>query len=162
MTGLQSGAAATGGWVRLPAVLEQVEQTVTVLHGYLNRQPVCVSDFEFDLLCFEALSNAVRHGCASDPARRVTADLEVTGDAVILTITDDGPGFDWRAGTAATPSDDATGGRGLWILRRYADEVRFNDAGNQITIVKHGERRGGPADYTARTGRPEREERGPA
>ena len=136
MRGLQREDTPTGGRVQFPATLDHVEDAVRALHSYLGDASECVKCFEFGLLCFEALSNAVRHGCGDDPARQVAATVDVTGDTVALTVTDDGPGFDWRAHPAVAPGDHATGGRGLLILREYADQVRFNEAGNQVTIVK--------------------------
>lgn len=137
MSALQSGATSNGGWVRVAATLEQVEPAVSVLHAHLARHRPDVRRFEFGLLCFEGLSNAVRHGCGGDPAHTVHATLAVTGDRLELTITDDGPGFDWRALGDRPPDDDSTHGRGLWILNRYSDRVTYNERGNQLTIVKH-------------------------
>jgi len=136
VTGLIQGATATGGWVRLPGELALVEPAVGALCAYLARQPVCTRGLEFNLLCFEALSNAVRHGCAGDPTRQVLATLAVALDRLTLTVADDGPGFDWRAWARVLPGHRQTQGRGLWILHRYSDAVEFNDAGNQVTVTK--------------------------
>ena len=56
----------------------------------------------------------------------------------IYVIRDEGPGFDLA--TLPDPTDPAhlerTTGRGLLLIRAYMDEVAFNGAGNQITLLK--------------------------
>jgi anti-sigma regulatory factor (Ser/Thr protein kinase) len=53
-------------------------------------------------------------------------------------IADEGPGFD--PNSLPDPTDPANlesvGGRGLLLIQTFMDEMRFNAAGNQITIVK--------------------------
>lgn len=137
MTGLRHGQTPTGGWVRLAGDLDLVAPAVDVLHGYLTQHPQGTCSFAFDLLCFEMLSNAVRHGCAGDPTRQVLATLEVTPDQIALCVADDGPGFDWRAWAATLPDARQTQGRGRWILHRYSDAVTFNEASNQVTVIHH-------------------------
>jgi anti-sigma regulatory factor (Ser/Thr protein kinase) len=52
-----------------------------------------------------------------------------------LQVTDEGQGFNWRRmrGRPLTDSN-ATSGRGLFLITAYADRVRFNRKGNQITL----------------------------
>lgn len=92
--------------------------------------------FDLELLAREALSNAVRHGCAGDAACRVRMRLESLPQAVRLRVDDPGQGFDWRAHDVAAPDPQQESGRGLSILHAYADMVDYNDAGNSLTLVK--------------------------
>jgi CheY-like chemotaxis protein len=70
--------------------------------------------------------------------RRVRIDASVTPTEGIFTVRDEGPGFD--PSTLPDPTDPANlcriGGRGLLLVRTLMDEVRFNDTGNEITLVK--------------------------
>jgi anti-sigma regulatory factor (Ser/Thr protein kinase) len=56
----------------------------------------------------------------------------------IYVIRDEGPGFDLA--TLPDPTDpvnlERTTGRGLLLIRAFMDEVAFNGAGNQITLLK--------------------------
>lgn len=53
-------------------------------------------------------------------------------------ITDEGPGFD--PGSLPDPTDpehiELASGRGLLLIRTFMDEVRHNEQGNEITMVK--------------------------
>jgi CheY-like chemotaxis protein/anti-sigma regulatory factor (Ser/Thr protein kinase) len=70
--------------------------------------------------------------------RRVHIDVGVTRTEATFTVRDEGPGFD--PSTLPDPTDPANlcriGGRGLLLIRTLMDEVRFNAAGNEITLVK--------------------------
>lgn len=77
--------------------------------------------------------------------RRVRVTAKIGFDRAEVCIADDGPGFDHAAApdpTDATQLDKASG-RGVYLMRNFMDEVTFNDAGNEVTMIK---RRGSEAD----------------
>lgn len=96
----------------------------------------------------EAIGNAARHGNAWDPDKRVTAEFQHLGDRLQLTVTDEGVGFDHAAvfqHAAETNAVDAAreryaqggkGGIGLIVIQKTVDQILYNDAGNELTLVK--------------------------
>ena len=70
--------------------------------------------------------------------RRVSFTAELTSQDATFVIRDQGPGFD-HASMPCEPSELLTSaddqGRGITHIRLFADEVRFNDAGNELTLV---------------------------
>lgn len=79
------------------------------------------------LLVSELVTNAVRHACGESFEVR----LEVTQDMLRLEVRDDGSGFQPRI----QPSDDGTGGYGLYIVERLADRWGVErDAGGVIWV----------------------------
>ncbi len=71
--------------------------------------------------------------------RRVRVASAFSRDAARITVQDDGPGFDYAAlpDIGVDPSYVASGAaHGLVLIRMFMDEVTFNEAGNQITMVK--------------------------
>ena len=104
-----------------------------LLEGHLVAQ---ADRFAVELLAREALSNAVRHGCGSDPSRRVTFACRLGHSSVVLTVTDDGDGFDWRRRQELSPDDEATHGRGLQLFQIYASRHFFNSSGNRLLLVR--------------------------
>jgi len=68
--------------------------------------------------------------------KRIYCSMRIKADRLIIAIRDEGGGFDWRSAWNRRPGPDAVSGRGMEILRRYASLVRFNRAGNSVTIVK--------------------------
>ena len=89
-------------------------------------------------LCLnEAVANIIGHGGAS---RAIAITFETDGDAVRMTIADNGAAFD--PVTYPTPEPPATldearpGGLGIHILRTYADAVHYArvDDWNELTL----------------------------
>jgi CheY-like chemotaxis protein len=111
----------------------------------------------------EALANAIDHGNLelnsalreeSDEAyfelgraraaqapyrdRRVHITARLTPSEVTYVIRDEGPGFDHLDLPDPTDPENLVklSGRGLLLIRTFMDDVRFNDQGNEITMVK--------------------------
>lgn len=70
--------------------------------------------------------------------RRVLVQMDATPEQVKFTIADEGPGFD--CGKVADPTDpenlEMMGGRGLFMIDAFMDEVHHNECGNQIVMIK--------------------------
>ena len=58
-----------------------------------------------------------------------------------ITIRDDGPGFDTTSLRDPTDPEnlERAGGRGLLLINAFMSEVRHNDKGNEITMIKRRE-----------------------
>jgi serine/threonine-protein kinase RsbW len=89
----------------------------------------------------EAAVNAVLHGNAYDPGKKVRLDFERTGRDLVITIRDQGAGLD----PAKIPDPLApenllkTSGRGIFLIRSFMDEVQIHPSqtGTEIKLVKH-------------------------
>lgn len=71
--------------------------------------------------------------------RHVTVTTSISSEEGRFTIRDEGPGFDSRALANLTldPSQlTSTKNRGLLLIQTFMDEVRFNERGNEITLIK--------------------------
>jgi CheY-like chemotaxis protein len=70
--------------------------------------------------------------------RRIHVHARFSRDEIAFCIRDQGPGF--NPSTLADPTDPANlerlSGRGLFLIRTFMDEVRFNATGNEITMIK--------------------------
>ncbi len=70
--------------------------------------------------------------------KKIYIEVSCSREEFVLTIRDDGPGFDWRSYEATSLSQrnsaDALHGRGLLLLHKIFDSVSYNESGNQITL----------------------------
>lgn len=89
----------------------------------------------------EAVMNAVLHGNEEEPARKVRVEYHVSEQSIEVRVSDQGAGFD--PGALRDPLSDenllAEGGRGVYLMRQFMDEVNFSfpDAGGTcISMVK--------------------------
>ena len=107
--------------------------------GFLK--PLRLSEaVEFDIrLCLEeALINAMKYGNAFKKDVPVDLDVEGSSDAVRISVEDRGPGFDVKKLADCTKGDNLFSGhgRGVYLMYRLMDEVRYNEKGNRLLMVK--------------------------
>lgn len=81
---------------------------------------------------------ATRRGQPPYQERRVHVWAALTDEKATVVIRDEGPGFD--PADVPDPTDPENlakpHGRGLLLMRAFMDEVTYNDAGNEVTLVK--------------------------
>jgi anti-sigma regulatory factor (Ser/Thr protein kinase) len=77
--------------------------------------------------------------------RRVRVTARISPARATFVIADEGPGFDASALPDPTAPDciDRPCGRGVLLMRTFMDGVRYNAAGNRVTLIKTRDR---PAD----------------
>jgi len=85
----------------------------------------------------EALSNAMMYGNGHDPSTHVVVELVMGQGRLQATVRDQGAGFDPSAVPDPTLPENISRpcGRGLFLMRELLDEVRYNDRGNEVTLV---------------------------
>lgn len=77
---------------------------------------------------------------AKNPAyrdRRVTVEATQTPDAITYKIRDEGKGFDHSCLPDPAELTFVPHGRGILITRVHMDELTYNEAGNEVTMVKY-------------------------
>jgi serine/threonine-protein kinase RsbW len=84
----------------------------------------------------EAVTNAIIHGNQLDPAKVVDIKAWFEDHQLVLQVTDQGSGFNPNA--LPDPLDEnnllKSGGRGVFLIRQFSDDIAFNDKGNIVTI----------------------------
>jgi serine/threonine-protein kinase RsbW len=89
----------------------------------------------------EAAINAVLHGNAYDPKKKVKLDFEQTPGDLVITIRDQGHGLDLEKipNPLAPENLLKTSGRGIFLMRSFMDEVQIqpSETGTKIKLVKH-------------------------
>ncbi|MGD9562109.1 MAG: ATP-binding protein [Pyrinomonadaceae bacterium] len=91
----------------------------------------------------EAFVNAVKHGNKFNANKLVRISAELSPKEAIFTVEDEGEGFDVNA--IPDPLDPEnlfkTSGRGVLFIYNIMDEVKYNERGNRLTMVKKCETR---------------------
>jgi serine/threonine-protein kinase RsbW len=83
----------------------------------------------------EAITNAMEHGNEWNLKKKVTVMADIVGKDLVVSISDEGKGFDTRDIKANLHNRDilSTRGRGIYIISQFCD-VSWNDRGNQIFL----------------------------
>jgi len=89
----------------------------------------------------EAVINAITHGNRKDPQRTVDLTLTANGSGIVVSVRDQGEGFDPALARDPTSPENVlrTSGRGLLLIRAFVDEVKFRrrrGRGMEVTLVK--------------------------
>ena len=86
----------------------------------------------------EAFVNAVKHGNKFNAQKLIRITAELTNKEASFTVEDEGEGFD--VNSIPDPLDPAnlfkTSGRGVLFIYNIMDEVKYNERGNRLTMVK--------------------------
>lgn len=85
----------------------------------------------------EALINAILHGNAQNPEKKVYINLEVIENKrLVFTVTDEGNGFDFNniPDPTAPENLENLSGRGIFIIKKLADQCIFNSKGNELEL----------------------------
>lgn len=76
----------------------------------------------------EAVSNSIVHGNKSDSAKKIKIKVEVAQDKIIITIKDEGKGFNIESVPDPTKPENILkdSGRGIHIMKSFLNDLRYN------------------------------------
>ena len=142
-------------WIRLQiaADFSLKLQVVNFFRSHL------LPDFAHELceqLCVaidELLANAMEHGCKAAALTAVELTYIRTNRSILFQLRAAGSGFSWKAlnhAAVSNPSEEPLrhvglrsemglrpGGFGILLIRQIADELIYNEHGNEVLFVKY-------------------------
>lgn len=141
-------------WVslRVPCQLENVDRVLAMLEP----EDSLLDAKRHEEMCTavrEILMNAIEHGGRNNPDLFVDLTCIKTHDSVMVWIRDPGPGFrpdNLKHAAIGNPPDGTNlehaevreaqgmrpGGFGIFMSRRMVDEMIYNEAGNEVLLIK--------------------------
>jgi len=89
------------------------------------------------LAVVEGVNNAIVHGNKLESDKDVVLQYEITDKIIQFVITDNGPGFNYKDLPDPTKPEnlEKTHGRGIFLMNHLADEVEFNEKGNEVKVI---------------------------
>lgn len=123
----------------LPSDVSLIQEAVELVARHLESRLVEPRLVRFNLrvALTEAINNAILRGNQEDASKDVAVCVRFGPRAMRVEVTDQGDGFDPYHVPDPTLPENLTRpfGRGLFLIRRMVDEVRFNDKGNSICMI---------------------------
>lgn len=138
------GALAVRHDVRMPGHVSAISPAVDAIMEVV-REIGCAEGHEDDveLAVREALANAVRHGAGNDPEREVSCCVACDPErGMLVVVSDSGQGFDPDSLPNPLFGQNLyeSHGRGIYLINRLMDEVRFEKGGTEIHMRKYPRR----------------------
>ena len=131
------------GW----SLHENIPSSLDVGHATIERLIVALELnkwegrdlFHIHLAIEEAIVNAITHGNKEAQDKVVEVEFRVDPVTTFLRVKDQGAGFDRAAVPDPRDADhlECTNGRGVMLIREFMSEVRYNERGNEVTMIKH-------------------------
>jgi CheY-like chemotaxis protein len=134
------GLCDTTGKLRTGMALQQALANA-IVHGNLELSPDEIQDAREAMVTGRGgglLEQRQNQSPYRD--RRVFVDIRINREQAQFTIRDEGRGFDVKQYSPDGASAELKGGRGIRLMRMFMNEVRYNDRGNEVTMVKHREK----------------------
>lgn len=94
--------------------------------------------FAIQLALAEAIANAVEHGNRRDASKKIDVSAEISAERVLLSVRDEGDGFDESATPNPTLDEnlEIPTGRGLLLIRSFMSNVWRGSNGAEIFMEK--------------------------
>ena len=85
----------------------------------------------------EAVNNAIVHGNKSDEKKYVEIEILFKNKELIVKVKDQGNGFSPENVPDPTCPEnlEAVNGRGVFLMKKLADEIKYNKKGNQVKMT---------------------------
>ena len=124
--------------LQLPSRIESITTVENFIDSLSEKYQFNDETYANVLTCLsEAVINAIVHGNLEDPEKKVYLNLEVVEDKrLIFTVADEGRGFDFNNLPDPTSPENLENlsGRGVFIIKRLADQCIFNSKGNEVEL----------------------------
>lgn len=123
--------------------VENIELVQVAVEASLNQLRVDEdASHDIGIAVREAVANAIRHGNQQNPEKKVGIEFAVEGEDVVISVTDQGTGFDLDA--LEDPRAPANllkpSGRGIFFMDRFMDAIDYTflpEGGTVVTMRKH-------------------------
>jgi serine/threonine-protein kinase RsbW len=126
---------------KLPAEISAISNAVDAMLGLVRRSGCARGkEFEIEIAVREALANAILHGCNGDPTKTVECGMDFNdAGGILIVVRDPGQGFDPALVPSPTHEDNVHSehGRGVFLIHRLMDEVRYERGGTEIHMRKY-------------------------
>jgi len=84
----------------------------------------------------EAVNNAIYHGNQANPNKNIDIFFKSFPDHISFIVKDEGPGFNYSNLPDPTNPEniEKPNGRGVFLMRKLADKVSFEDNGSKVVL----------------------------
>ena len=125
--------------LKLPSRIESIAEAAEAAAGVARRLGLSEeAAFGLDMAVRESVTNAVLHGNRQDEGKLVEVNFEDAGGELVVTVRDEGEGFDPAAIPDPTDAQNLlkNSGRGILFMRSFMDTVEWEPHPAGGTVVR--------------------------
>lgn len=124
--------------IQLPSKIESITIVENFIDQLSTKYGFSDEIYANVLTCLsEAVINGIIHGNRLNPDKKVYINLEIIENKrLIFTISDEGDGFNFNnlPDPTAPENIENLSGRGVFIIKKLADQCIFNSKGNELEL----------------------------
>lgn len=124
--------------ISIPSIIENIK----IIESFIDnaRDKYAIDDDIYGNIMIsvtECVTNAIIHGNKLDSSKKVHLELKLDDEQIEFVITDEGRGFDYAhlQDPTAPENLEKAGGRGIFIIKHLADDVKFEDEGRKAVLT---------------------------
>ena len=124
----------------IPSQLELVPDFISSLVEKLYHLPLDeYTVFNIKLALQEAVINAVEHGNKMQSDLLIQVDIATDNQRLIIQVTDQGKGFDYKTIPNPTKPEniEKLRGRGIFLIQHVMNKIEFANKGRTIRMIKY-------------------------
>lgn len=124
--------------LKIPSILENIR----IIESFIDNAK---EQFQFSddiygnilIAVTESVNNAILHGNKEIKEKNVHLTLVVDDSNIYFTVEDEGTGFDYNGlpDPTAPENMETLGGRGIFLIKNLADEVKFHENGRIVALT---------------------------
>jgi len=127
--------------MQFPSSIDNIDKAVQNTSDFVHAYNKTIDPYELKLVLCEGITNAIVHGNKENETQNVHIKIILNENKIILEVTDEGRGFNWKQLLESQPLEDtnnvfAESGRGLALMKAYGYMVSFNETGNVLLVEK--------------------------
>jgi len=135
--------------MKIPSDTKRIREASSEIEKFLRS--VNADDsliFDIRLSVEEAIKNAIIHGNKSNEKLPVLISYSLDDGRFRMEVEDQGKGFDPASVPDPTTEENLlkASGRGVFLIEKLMDEVKYNERGNKIFMVKSIRKNKGGSD----------------
>lgn len=129
--------------VQLQSTLESVDRAEEMALEFAREAGFEDDDqMKIGMAVRESMVNAIYHGNQYDVRKRAGLRLEMDGRNLVITVTDEGAGFDISSVPDPLAEENLLkhSGRGIFLIRTFMDELhvrRLSPRGSELRMIKY-------------------------
>lgn len=141
--------------VIIPSEKKYIDSIITRVITQINELYIKIMEIKNDINDFsvfgfglslsidEALKNAIEHGNKNNTNKLIQMEYYIDSEKITVKIRDQGKGFNYlpylnmKKKSEFDVENIEERGRGILLIKNFMDEVKWNNSGNEIIMIKY-------------------------